>query len=214
MAITRRQFIKGTGAAAVGTLFGPSIFNNPFLQKALADTMGDRYFVVVYLNGGNDGLNTVTPYHDVNGTLRSDYDLARTSLNLRNGPINDDLQGTLIGTDPNTSAQLALHPGLAGLWRLWNDYGAVAVVQGCGYPEYSLSHDQARTIWQTGDPLSVGEIGGWVGRYLAANYGSTDIPGVNVSDGSRTSRRPARSTMRPRSVLRNESGDSVISFRR
>ena len=183
MAITRRQFIKRTGAAAAGTLLGPSIFNNPFLQKALADTIGDRYFVVVYLDGGNDGLNTVTPYDDGAGSLRSDYNLARTSLNLRNGPINDDLKDTLIGTDPNTGAQLALHPGLAGLWRLWHDHGAVAVVQGCGYPQYNLSHDESRTAWQTGDPLGAGAIGGWVGRYLAANYGATDIPGVNVAEG-------------------------------
>ena len=38
--------------------------------------------------------------------------------------------------------------------------------------------------------------------------------GVNVSAGSRTSSRPSRSTMRPRSVLRNESGASAISLSR
>jgi len=178
MAITRRQFIKRTGAATAGTLLGPSIFNNRFLQKALADTIGDRYFVVVYLNGGNDGPNTVTPADNGSGTLRTAYNAARTSLNL----TPTDLQNTLIGTDPNTGAQLALHPGLIGLKNLY-DLGKVAIVQGCGYPEYSLSHDQSRTIWQTADPLGAGEIGGWVGRYLAANYGSTDIPAVNVSDG-------------------------------
>ena len=177
MAITRRQFIKRTGAAAAGTLLGPSLFNNPFLQKALADTIGDRYFVVVYLDGGNDGLNTVTPVDNGSGNLRTAYDAARMSLNL--SPT--DLQNTYIGTDPNTGAQLALHPGLIGLKNLY-DLGKVAIIQGCGYPAYSLSHDQSRTVWQTADPLSLGTNGGWVGRYLAANYGGTDIPGVNVSD--------------------------------
>jgi uncharacterized protein (DUF1501 family) len=181
MAITRRQFIKRTGAAAAGTLLGPSLFSNPLLRKALADTIGDRFFVVVYLNGGNDGLNTVTPAANGGGSLRDDYDAARGTgnggLNLSPG----DLASTLIGTDPNTGAQLALHPGLIGLKYLY-DLGKVAVVQGCGYPSYSLSHDLARTIWQTGDPLSIGLTGGWVGRYLAANYGSTEIPGVNISD--------------------------------
>ncbi len=180
MAITRRQFIKRTGAATAGTLFGPSLFNNPFLRKALADTIGDRYFVVVYLDGGNDGLNTVTPHDNGPGNstgLRSDYNVARTSLNL----AQSDLDNTKIGTDPNTTARLALHPGLAGLWRLYQD-GHVAIVQGCGYPQYSLSHDQSRTVWQTADPLGLGTNGGWVGRYLAANYGGSDIPGVNVSD--------------------------------
>ncbi len=181
MAITRRQFIKRTGAAAAGTLLGPSLFNNPLLRKALADTIGDRYFVVVYLDGGNDGLNTVTPATNGSGTLRDAYDAARLTgnggLNLSPG----DLASTLIGTDPNTSAQLALHPGLIGLKGLY-DLGKVAVVQGCGYPSYSLSHDQSRSIWQTGDPLGIGLPGGWVGRYLAANYVSTDIPGVNLTD--------------------------------
>jgi uncharacterized protein (DUF1501 family) len=177
MAITRRQFIKRTGAVSAGTLLGPSLFSNPFLRKALAETIGDRYFVVVYLNGGNDGLNTVTPATNGGGNLRGAYDIARTSLNLSPG----DLASTLVGTDPNTGAQLGLHPGLIGLKSLY-DLGKLAVVQGCGYPEYNLSHEQSRIIWQTADPLSIGLNGGWIGRHLAANYGSSDIPGVNISD--------------------------------
>ncbi|MBI3770954.1 MAG: DUF1501 domain-containing protein [Deltaproteobacteria bacterium] len=179
MAITRRQFIKRTGAVAAGTLLGPSLFSNPLLRKALADTIGDRYFIVVYLDGGNDGLNTVTPATNGGGTLRDAYDAARLTggggLNLSPG----DLASTHIGTDPNTGAQIALHPGLIGLKNLW-DLGKLAVVQGCGYPDYSLSHDQSRSIWQTANPL--GLTGGWVGRYLAANYGGSEIPAVNIAD--------------------------------
>ncbi len=180
MAITRRQFIKRTGAMAAGTLLGPSLFANPFLRFALADTIGDRYFVVIYLDGGNDGLNTVTPRTNGGGTLRTAYDAARKT---GNGGLNlspTDLQNTIVGNDPNTGAQIALHPGLVGLTQL----GAfkLAVVQGCGYPEYNLSHEQSRTIWQTADPLGLGLGSGWMGRYLAANYGGTDIPAVNISD--------------------------------
>jgi len=58
------------------------------------------------------------------------------------------------------------------------------VIQGCGYPEYSLSHEQSRGIWQSANPLGLGGLAGtgWMGRYLAANYGSTDIPGVTISE--------------------------------
>lgn len=181
MAITRRQFIKRTGAVAAGSLLGPSLFGNPFLRQALADTIGDRYFVVIYLDGGNDGLNTVTPATNGGGGLRTAYDAARLN---NGGGINlsqAELAGTLIGNDPNTSGQLALHPGLIGLKQLY-DLGKVAVVQGCGYPDYNLSHEQSRSIWQTADPLGLGLGSGWVGRYLAANYGGTDIPAVNISD--------------------------------
>ena len=61
MAITRRQFIKRTGLATAGTLLGPSLFSNPFVRQAMADTIGHRYLVVLFLDGGNDGLNTVIP---------------------------------------------------------------------------------------------------------------------------------------------------------
>jgi uncharacterized protein (DUF1501 family) len=61
MAITRRQFITRTGLATAGTLLGPRLFENPFVRQAMADTIGNRYLVVLFLDGGNDGLNTVIP---------------------------------------------------------------------------------------------------------------------------------------------------------
>jgi uncharacterized protein (DUF1501 family) len=177
MAITRRQFLKRTGAVAAGSLLGPGLLGNPFIRKVLADEIGDRYFIVIYLDGGNDGLNTVTPYSNGGGTLRDDYEAARTSIRL----TPTQLDATKIGNDPNTGGQLALHPGFTGLKALW-DLNKLAVIQGCGYPDYNLSHEQSRSIWQSADPLGLGLSGGWVGRYLAANYGGSDIPAVNISD--------------------------------
>src|SRR6185295_12965555 len=145
MALTRRQFLKRSGAAAAAGLLGPSLFANPFVRRALAETMGDRYFVVLYLDGGNDGLNTVVPVDDGGGSLRTAYEVARKTGvgGLQLSPT--DLATTLIGTDPNTGGQLALHPGLTDLKTLY-DAGQVAVIQGCGYPEYNLSHEQSRSI--------------------------------------------------------------------
>jgi uncharacterized protein (DUF1501 family) len=60
MAITRRQFLKCGGTAAAGALLAPRLFGSSFVQDALA-AIGNRYFVVLYLDGGNDGLNTVVP---------------------------------------------------------------------------------------------------------------------------------------------------------
>src|SRR5262249_5242826 len=78
--------------------------------------------------------------------------------------------------------QIALHPGLSGLWNIGTN--RLAVIQGCGYPNYSLSHDESRNIWRTGNPLGLPSYTGtgWAGRYLAANYGSANIPGVTISD--------------------------------
>ncbi len=188
MGITRRQFIKRTGLISAGAFLGPSFFRNPFLRQAIAANLTtlDRYFVVVFLDGGNDGLNTVTPIADgSSSTLRTAYEAARIT-----GPgglqlLPSDLMATQIGMDVGSGTPLALHPGLIGLKTLW-DQGALAVIQGCGDPVSLslLSHEYSRGTWQTGNPSGVpGYSGGWVGRYLvAAGYGGSDIPGVNIRD--------------------------------
>jgi uncharacterized protein (DUF1501 family) len=189
MAITRRQFIKRTGLATAGAFLGPSLFRNPFLRRAFAANLDglDRYFVVIFFDGGNDGLNTVVPAADgTSGALRAAYEANRTvgDGGLRLPQAN--LAATAIGTDAQTGTPLALHPGLIGLKHLW-DAGALAVIQGCGDPVSLdlLSHDFSRSVWQTANPLAAGppyNVGGWVGRYLAANYTGSDIPGVNIRD--------------------------------
>jgi len=180
MGLTRRQFIQRTGLATAASFFGPSLFRNPLLRQALADTIGDRYFISVYLDGGNDGLNTITPIDNGSSLgLRAAYQAARNNLRLPTSGQGMLLAPSLPCLDPITATPLGFHPGYAGLKNLY-DLGKVAVVQGCGYPDYSLSHDSSRAIWETANPLSGGVSGGWMGRYLAANYGGTDIPAVNI----------------------------------
>jgi len=183
MPFTRRQFLKRSGLLAAGSFLGPGLFARPFLQQALADTLGDRFFVVVFLSGGNDGLNTVVPASNGLGSLRTQYADARsasTSGGIQITPA--QLQNTLIGVDPNTGAQLGLHPGLAGLSRLQNQYDAVAVIQGCGYPDWSLSHEESQNAFESGYPVGSTVGTGWVGRFLATQYGSVDVPAVNIRD--------------------------------
>lgn len=176
MGLTRRQFLGRTGLAAAGTVLGPSLFANPFVRRAMADTIGNRYLVVLFLDGGNDGLNTVIPYSS--GALRSAYNSYRTNINVSQSA----LAPYTIGTDPATGTQLAFHPALARLRQLYT-LGKVAVIQGCGYPDYSLSHEESRTIWQTANPVGNMTIAGtgWVGRHLAVEYGGGDVPAVCIS---------------------------------
>jgi uncharacterized protein (DUF1501 family) len=197
MAITRRQFLKRGGLVTAGTLFGPQLFANPLMRQAYAALEDNsRYFVIVFLDGGNDGLNTVIPYDNVGSNLRTAYNAARGNLNITPGNLTAMVNGTtsLIGTCPGTGTQLGLHPGFnvppdffkngtgaGGLKALYTQ-NKVAVIQGCGYPEYSLSHEEARVIWQTGVPLGTPAGTGWVGRHLAAQYGGNQIPAVNIDD--------------------------------
>jgi hypothetical protein len=171
-------------------IFGPSFFGNSFIQRAFAETIGDRYVVVIYLDGGNDGLNTVTPADNGLGTLRTAYDDARDA-NAATGGIGlspGQLSSTLIGLDPNTNCQLAIHPGMTGLKSLY-DLGKVAVIQGCGYPDYNLSHEESRGIWQTGDPP----------RTYLDGSGSAAISSPERRTPARTSRRGGDPESRPAS---------------
>ncbi len=182
MGITRRQFIQRTGLATAGALWGPGLFGTPFVRQALAETIGDRYLVVFYLDGGNDGLNTIVPHDNVGG-LRTAYEAARKtgSGGLRLTP-GDLLLPASAFKDPNTGAQLGFHPGLGGFKDLY-DQGRLAVVQGCGYPEHDLSHDVSTLIWESGFPLGSGVlpgVTGWIGRHLTLEYGGSDIPAVNI----------------------------------
>lgn len=191
MAITRRQFLTRTGLASAGALLGPSLFGSPWMQRAMAATLGDRYFIVLFLDGGNDGQNTIIPVSGGStiGTgahgLRPLYEAVRTHPSTAGGirilnplvPTPGPNAPALI--DPNTGCQLGFHPGLAAIREMYED-GMVAVIQGCGYPSYNLSHEVSRGIWERGAPL--GTIGtGWMGRYLgAAGYGGGDIPAANI----------------------------------
>jgi uncharacterized protein (DUF1501 family) len=181
MEMTRRQFISGAGMLAAGGFLGSGWWPRPWLQRALAATIGERYFVVVFLDGGNDGLNTVVPLEDGDfGSLRTAYEAAR-----HGGPgglrlTTAELSSTAIGTDPLSRTPLALHPGLSGLAALCR-LGHVAILQGCGYPQYDLSHEVSRSAWQTANPLGLVDFReGWMGRYLKANYALPEIPAVCV----------------------------------
>jgi uncharacterized protein (DUF1501 family) len=179
MAITRRQFIRRSGLATAGALLGPGLLGSPWLQRAVADTIGDRYLIVLFLDGGNDGLNTIIPVSG-SGGLRTDYEAARNTggSGLR---IASPLIPSNAFSDPRTGDQLGFHPGLAAIRDMY-DQGNVAVIQGCGYPEYSLSHDESRSIWKRGAPFGTPNAG-WVGRYLAlaeAGYTGMDIPAANL----------------------------------
>lgn len=179
MAISRRQFLTNAGIVTAGSLFAPSWLRNPFVRQALAQSMGNRYFVIIFLDGGNDGLNTVVPIDDGSlGTLRTAYEAARSDGVLRLAEA--DLLATQIGNDPQTATPLALHPGFTGLKNLY-DLGKVAVVQGCGYPDPNLSHDTSRRKWQSGRPIGALPASGWVGQYLTTQYGALDIPAVTAS---------------------------------
>ena len=96
-------------------------------------TNKDPVLAVVSLSGGNDGLNTVIPYNNPR------YRDSRPSLGIPEDQI-----------VPITS-ELGLHPSFAPLKKYW-DEGKLAIIQGIGYPNGSLSHFRSMDIWATCEP--------------------------------------------------------------
>ena len=183
MALSRREFLQRSGLLTAGGLVLPGWLGHPLARRALAQSIGDRFLVLCFLNGGNDGLNTVVPVADgASAALRQAYEAARGSGSggLRISPA--ELAATAIGNDPASGTPLALHPAMTGLKNLY-DQGNLAVLQNCGYPNPNLSHEESRVKWERGDPLGTGLGTGWMGRYLASQYGPLDLPAVSIGGG-------------------------------
>jgi uncharacterized protein (DUF1501 family) len=105
-----------------------------------------RVLVLVQLNGGNDGLNTLVP---ADGRYRD----ARPTLAVPEADL-VALQG---------ESGYALHPSLAPLLPLWQAE-RLAFVEAIGFPDPDRSHFVAMdTWWRAGDPTAPT---GWLGRVL------------------------------------------------
>lgn len=178
MAHTRREFLQ-RGAIAAAAITAP----HPLLRAmlgggtAFAAPPPDAILVIIQLEGGNDGLNMVIPIDNAMSVAqRTLYDNARPTIGI---PATS-LTATEIDADPSKSNRLALHPAMTGLKTLY-DSGHVAVVNGVGYPNQSLSHFRSEDIWFGGDPVGTFQSG-WFGRYLDSTPNPSDIVAVDVND--------------------------------
>ncbi|MGA2395427.1 MAG: DUF1501 domain-containing protein [Candidatus Lustribacter sp.] len=151
----RNAFLLGavSGLAVVGHTAG---FFSRALAQAAPSTGDERVLVVVYFQGGNDGLNTVVPFG-----LPAYYSYRPSLAVARNDVL-------------RLNATVGLNPVLAPFKKMY-DAGQVAIVQGVGYPNPDYSHFRSTAIWETAAPdkyLSTG----WLGRYLDA----ANLPAANL----------------------------------
>jgi uncharacterized protein (DUF1501 family) len=128
---------------------------NPMLQALMGTTTDtDKVFVIIQLNGGNDGLNMVIPIENY-----SNYNNARTNIAI---PQNKILR--LTGND-----KTGLHPSMTGMQTLFNE-GKLAVIQAVGYPSPNFSHFRATDIWMSASDANATINSGWGGRYLGVEF--------------------------------------------
>jgi uncharacterized protein (DUF1501 family) len=140
---TRRQFLQQSAIVSLAPLIPTFLARAADATAAKAD---DRVLVVLQLDGGNDGLNTVVPFADPL------YEKHRRELRL-------DAKSLVKLND-----SVALHPQLKPAAALW-EKGQLAIVQGVGYPNRNRSHFESMAIWHHARVPTAEHDGiGWLGR--------------------------------------------------
>lgn len=163
--MNRRRFLQASALTAAPLVInrlpvyaGQSLPEG--MLKALATTAGlcNRVLVIIQMNGGNDGLNTVIPLDKYSqlSTARPDLLIPHTTTN----PNVLALNGT---------TTTGLHPAMTGIRDLFNN-GKMVIVQGVSYPNPNYSHFQAQDIWFTANNTLPSPNTGWLGNALDADY--------------------------------------------
>jgi uncharacterized protein (DUF1501 family) len=160
----RRDFIKklplGIAAAAVpfsvGGLFSGKAFGRSSALDALLNSQSDtdKVLVIINLQGGNDGLNTVIPFDD------SLYRTNRKDI----GYISSAEIAAL--TPYQVRGDLALNPPLGTDFNNLFKSNKLAIIQNVGYADPNRSHFRATDIWNTASDSELVLSTGWMGRYL------------------------------------------------
>jgi len=152
----RRTFLKNSALISV-----PVILNGNSIS-ALAKPLGpvpfyehsDKVLVLIQLDGGNDGLNTVIP-----------LDQYSTLYNLRSNIIIPE--NKILKLNDATG----LHPSMSALHNLYQE-GQVKLINNVGYPAPNRSHFRSTDIWSSASPSNETWTSGWLGRYLESKYPS------------------------------------------
>ncbi len=138
---SRRNFLSAVVGGMPIISLAPSVPG--FLAKTARAAVADkdaRVLVVIQLDGGNDGINTVVPFKD------EGYAKYRHELRLRA----DELIKVGDG--------IGLHPAMRAAAKLIES-GRLAIVQGVGYPNPNRSHFASMAIWHTAQPEAADQTG-------------------------------------------------------
>lgn len=163
MSLSRRSFMQHM-AVFSGLGLAPKFLTDAYADPAqvIQGFNDDRVLVVVQLGGGNDGLNTITPFED------DLYYKARPKIGLK--------QNRLL----KLNDQLGMNDSMKALMPFY-DNGNLAVIQGVGYPNPDRSHFRSMEIWHTGSDSDEFLGDGWIGRYFDNNCNGSAQPQVGLA---------------------------------
>ena len=141
----RRNFLRNSAIIA----------SSPFIipRFSSAEEIGEeavyqgKKLVVVQLEGGNDGLNTIIPYsNDLYYRLRPNIALHPEQVIRITG-------------------ELGFNPGMKAMKALF-DKGELAIINNVGYPNPDHTHLRSMDIWQSASDSDEYRKTGWLGRML------------------------------------------------
>lgn len=169
----RRNFIKAASAGflplALNGLPIQTYAQSEFLQMIQqAASANGRILVLIQLNGGNDGLNTLIPIDQYS--------------NLQKARSNVIIPESKVLTLSDTSIT-GLHPSMSKVRELY-DNGKVSIIQDVGYPNPDFSHFRSTDIWMAGSGSENYLKTGWIGRTLSHVYDGypTGYPNAAMPD--------------------------------
>jgi uncharacterized protein (DUF1501 family) len=154
MTTTRRELFRlglgGSTLLACGTTVPTFLARSALaLSEGPKRNADEHILVVIQLDGGNDGLNTVVPHGD------DIYHKSRPKLALKAKelkPIDD---------------HVGLHPSLDSFAKM-REEGRLAIVQSVGYPNPNRSHFESMAIWNTARLHPGQQDPGWLARAIDA----------------------------------------------
>lgn len=164
----RRSFVKNLSLSAMTV---PFIFKDWKYEAITKDLftvpkiVGDRVLVLIRLNGGNDGLNTVIPKDQYENLL-----IQRENILIPESAV-ISLNNTV-----------GLHTSMTGMANMFQN-GKLSIIQNVGYPDQNRSHFRSTDIWSTG-MMDVTSSRGWLGRPFDNAYPNfpDDYPNAEYKD--------------------------------
>ena len=118
----------------------------------LMNMENDKVLVLIQLQGGNDGLNTVIPLQHYDRLMNVRANVMIPENNLLK--LNDTT---------------AFHPAMRGLKNLFDD-GHLNVIHSVGYPNQNRSHFRSTDIWTSASAADEFDSRGWLGKYFDTNH--------------------------------------------
>ena len=144
---SRRNFLKSSSLVSLAPFLPAAIGKMAWAAEAATD---QKVLVVIQMNGGNDGINTVVPYGD------DGYGRARKKLRLETKDLH------------KLNEHVGLNQFMKPAKELFDD-GRLSIIQGVGYPNPDRSHFSSMKTWQTARLDKADHTGnGWLGLAIDA----------------------------------------------